>query len=214
MDRYTYIIDYFSRTMPNPKSELNFRNEYELLVAVMLSAQCTDRRVNQVTPSLFVSYPDIESLAQADEAQILSLISSVSYPNAKARHLKAMAQKVLINFGGKIPKDLVALTSLPGVGQKTANVMIAVAFGGQAMPVDTHVFRVSNRIGLTTTTTPKSTEKVLVRHFPHDILSKAHHWLLLHGRYTCTAIHPKCNECGLIGICRYYQKSTTLRDDV
>lgn len=202
---YDRCIDYFSRTIPEARTELNFRSEYELLVAVMLSAQCTDKRVNMVTPSLFEAFPTVTDMAAASAEQILPYIGSISYPNSKAEHLSAMAKKVVSDFGGTIPDTIQSLTSLPGVGRKTANVMEAVAFGRQAMPVDTHVFRVSHRIGLVPQrcTTPLSVEKELVRHLPKDILSTAHHWLILHGRYTCTSRSPKCSTCGLNGICRY-----------
>lgn len=204
-DLYAKCITYFSEAIPVAKSELHFNNEYELLVAVMLSAQCTDKRVNMVTPALFRKYPTVQDMASAEPQEILQYVSSISYPNSKATHLSAMARQVTEHFGGVIPHTMEELTTLPGVGRKTANVMEAVAFGGQAMPVDTHVFRVSHRIGLVpdSCTTPLSVEKELVRYFPSDLLSTAHHWLILHGRYTCTARNPKCDHCGLTGVCRY-----------
>lgn len=172
----------------------------------MLSAQCTDKRVNMVTPALFEAYPTPQDLAAATPDQVFPYIKSISYPNSKADHLVGMAKLLVERFDGQVPTSMDDLTSLPGVGRKTANVMTAVAFGGSAMPVDTHVFRVSHRIGLVgeKCTTPLSVEKELVRYFPQDILSTAHHWLILHGRYTCTARAPKCQNCGLTGICRFY----------
>lgn len=207
---YGKCIEYFQEAIPIAKSELNFTSEYELLVAVMLSAQCTDKRVNMVTPALFKAYPTVQELAQASPEEIFQYIKSISYPNAKSRHLSEMARQVTERFNGTIPHSMEELTSLPGVGRKTANVMEAVAFGGQAMPVDTHVFRVSHRIGLVPDrcTTPLSVENELVRYFPKDLLSTAHHWLILHGRYTCTARCPKCNACGLNAMCRYHLRKT------
>lgn len=174
----------------------------------MLSAQCTDRRVNMVTPDLFQAFPTVQDLAAAGAERIFPFIKSISYPNAKAAHLAEMANQVVSRFNGIIPNSLDDLVSLPGVGRKTANVMLAVAFGGQAMPVDTHVFRVSHRLGLVPKrcTTPLSVEKELVRYFPAEVLSTAHHWLILHGRYVCTARSPKCDSCGLAGICAFYRK--------
>jgi len=169
----------------------------------MLSAQCTDKRVNMVTPALFEAFPTVQDMAAATPEQIYPYVKSVSYPNAKSEHLAQMARMVCQKFGGEIPQDLDSMTTLPGVGRKTANVMTAVAFGGQAMPVDTHVFRLSHRIGLVPKrcTTPLSVEKELVKYFPENILSRAHHWLILHGRYVCTARAPKCKECCLQDIC-------------
>ncbi len=202
---YGRCIDYFSKAIPVAQTELIFNSEYELLVAVMLSAQCTDKRVNMVTPALFKQYPTIADLAMAEPDDILPYIRSISYPNSKAAHLSAMARQVMERFNGVIPHTLEDLVSLPGVGRKTANVMEAVAFGGQAMPVDTHVFRVSHRIGLVpdSCNTPMKVEKMLVRYIPHNLLSTAHHWLILHGRYTCTARNPRCSECGIASICDY-----------
>lgn len=205
---YSKCIEYFSQAIPLAKTELVYSSEYELLVAVMLSAQCTDKRVNQVTPELFRQYPTVSDMAKATPQDILQYISSVSYPNTKSVHLSEMARQVVDRFNGNIPHSMEELTSLPGVGRKTANVMEAVAFGGQAMPVDTHVFRVSHRIGLVpdSCTTPLSVEKTLVRFFPNDMLSTAHHWLILHGRYTCTARNPKCDSCGLTNVCKHFNK--------
>ena len=188
---------------PEAATELHFSSPYELLVAVMLSAQCTDKRVNMVTPALFEAFPTVQDMAAASPEQLFPYVKSVSYPNAKSQHLAQMARMVCEKFGGEIPQDLDSMTQLPGVGRKTANVMTAVAFGGQAMPVDTHVFRVSHRIGLVPKrcTTPLSVEKELVKYFPEHLLSRAHHWLILHGRYVCTARAPKCANCCLNDIC-------------
>lgn len=206
-ERYSNVLAWFAENMHNAKSELNFRNPYELLVAVMLSAQCTDKRVNQVTPALFERYPDVFSLANGSEEEILKYINSVSYPNAKAQHLLQMAQIVAEKCDGIIPSTMDALTSLPGVGRKTANVMLAVAFGKPAMPVDTHVFRVSHRVGLAEEAkNPLQTEMILRQYIPEEILSDAHHWLLLHGRYVCTALAPKCEECGIREYCKEFKE--------
>ena len=174
-----------------------------VLVATMLAAQCTDKRVNMVTPALFAAYPTVSDLAKATEEEILSFVKSVSYPNSKSRHLLQMAQMVVNDFGGEIPCDMDNLTKLPGVGRKTANVVLAFAFDKAAMPVDTHVFRVSHRLGLVpdSAKTPEAVEKELVKHFPKEYISRAHHWLLLHGRYICTARKPHCEKCPLVGIC-------------
>lgn len=202
---YIRCSQYFSQAWPKAETELHFSSPYQLLVAVMLSAQCTDKRVNMVTPALFEAYPTVQDMAKAEAHDILPYIKSVSYPNSKATHLAQMARIVVERFKGEIPHDMDELQTLPGVGRKTANVMEAVAFGGQAMPVDTHVFRVSHRIGLVPDrcTTPLSVEKELVKYFPHDVLSTAHHWLILHGRYICTARNPKCDRCGLSEFCQY-----------
>lgn len=201
--RYEQVVAWFEREMPEAKSELNFNNTFQLLVAVMLSAQCTDKRVNQVTPALFAAYPTPELMAEASEADLLSLVHSVSYPNAKAAHLLATARKLTADFGGEVPSTLEALTSLPGVGRKTANVVMAVAFGKPTMAVDTHIFRVSHRLGLVSDacTTPLAVEKELTRYLPTHLIPKAHHWLLLHGRYVCRALKPRCEDCGLSSLC-------------
>lgn len=201
-ERYAGVIGWFSENMPVAQTELHFDSTFQLLVAVVLSAQCTDKRVNMVTPALFKAYPDAKTMSAATVDEVKRYISSISYPNSKAKHLVAMAQKLVTDFDGEVPSEIEALTSLPGVGRKTANVMEAVAFGKAAMPVDTHVFRVSNRLGLVKTTTPLATEKELTKHIPEDILSKAHHWLLLHGRYVCTSRAPKCDKCGLKAFCK------------
>lgn len=202
---YDKCSERLAQAYPEAATELHFSSPYELLVAVMLSAQCTDKRVNMVTPALFRAFPTVKDMAAATPEQILPYIKSVSYPNAKSEHLAGMARMVCEKFQGEIPQDMESMTTLPGVGRKTANVMTAVAFGGQAMPVDTHVFRLSHRIGLVPKrcTTPLSVEKELVKYFPQGILSRAHHWLILHGRYVCTARAPKCKECCLAGICAH-----------
>lgn len=208
-DRYRQVLAYFAEAMPEAKTELDYDSAFHLLVAVMLSAQCTDKRVNMVTPALFAAYPTAHSLAQATEEEVFSYIRSVSYPNSKSKHLVGMARGVAENFGGEIPQSVEELQTLPGVGRKTANVVVSVAFGIPAMPVDTHVFRVAERIGLTTNAkTPSATERTLVRHIPEELLGKAHHWLILHGRYVCTARNPKCQECGIAPWCRANQSRT------
>jgi endonuclease-3 len=202
-DKYKFILNYFSKSQPDVESELNYSSAYELLVATMLAAQCTDKRVNMVTPALFAAYPTVSDLAKATEEEVLSYVKSVSYPNSKSKHLVQMAQMAVNDFGGEIPSTMEELTKLPGVGRKTANVVLAFAFDQAAMPVDTHVFRVSHRLGLVpdSAKTPDAVEKELVKHFPKEYISRAHHWLLLHGRYVCTARKPHCEECALACIC-------------
>ena len=194
--------------MPEVTTELTYTTTFQLLVAVMLSAQCTDKRVNQVTPALFERFPDASQLASADFGEVLALVSSVSYPNAKSQHLIDMARMLMEKYGGEVPRTLDELTSLPGVGRKTANVMLAVAFGENAMPVDTHIFRVSHRMGLVpkSDNTPLKVEKTLCKYIPPNELGLAHHWILLHGRYTCTARNPKCQTCGLQAVCKEFAK--------
>ena len=206
---YELCSQRLAKAFPEAVTELHFSSPYELLVAVMLSAQCTDKRVNMVTPALFEAFPTVQDMAEATPEQIFPYVKSVSYPNAKSEHLAQMARMVCERFNGVIPQTMDEMVSLPGVGRKTANVMLAVAFGGQAMPVDTHVFRVSHRIGLVPKrcTAPLSVEKELVKYFPQNILSTAHHWLILHGRYVCTARAPKCTDCTLNDICHYCNKS-------
>ena len=201
--RYKFILNYFSKAQPDVESELNYSNAYELLVSTMLAAQCTDKRVNMVTPALFAAYPTPADLAIATEEEVLTYIKSVSYPNSKTRHLVQMAQTVVSDFNGEVPGTMEGLTSLPGVGRKTANVVLAFAFDQAAMPVDTHVFRVSHRLGLVpdSAKTPEAVEKELVKHFPKEYISRAHHWLLLHGRYVCTARKPHCEDCPLTCFC-------------
>lgn len=196
--RYDAVLQWFEQNMPIAESELVFHNEYELLVAVMLSAQCTDKRVNMVTPKLFEQYPTPQALAQASEEEIFQIIRSISYPNAKAKHLKGMAEKLISDYQGQVPNTVEALQTLPGVGRKTANVVCAVAWNQPTMAVDTHIFRVSERIGLTThSKNPLQTEKTLIQYIPQHLIPKAHHWLLLHGRYICQARKPKCEQCGI-----------------
>ena len=202
-ERYNGVLSWFAENMQIAETELNYRNPYELIVAVILSAQCTDKRVNLTTPALFERYPSPDEMAATTVEDIYQLIKSISYPNNKAKHLHAMAQKLVADFGGQVPEDLELLQTLPGVGRKTANVIRAVAFDKPAMPVDTHVFRVTNRIGLVNhTKTPLETEKQLVKHIPASLLSKATHWFILHGRYVCTARNPKCDTCGIQPWCK------------
>ncbi len=200
---YTKVIEYFEKAMPVAETELHYSNPFELLIAVILSAQCTDKRVNMITPPLFHDYPTPEALAASTPEVIFEYIRSVSYPNNKAKHLVGMAQMLVKDFNSTVPDTLEKLVKLPGVGRKTANVIQSVVFNKAAMAVDTHVFRVSHRIGLVTKscTTPLATENYLMKYIPKDIVPKAHHWLILHGRYVCTARSPKCSECGLNGIC-------------
>ena len=206
-ERYRAVIEWFSKNMPVAETELHYQDPYQLIVAVILSAQCTDKRVNLVTPALFEKYPTAEALAGATPEEVYPYIKSVSYPNNKARHLVGMAQKLLSDFGGIMPQEVEELQKLPGVGRKTANVVASVAFNKEAMAVDTHVFRVSNRIGLTRhSKTPLETERTLVKHIPNHLLPIAHHWLILHGRYVCTARNPKCDDCGLKNACAYFIK--------
>ncbi len=208
-ERYAKMIAYFREAMPEAKSELHYHGDpFFLLVATLLSAQCTDKRVNMVTPALFRAYPTAAAMAQATQDEIFQHIRSISYPNAKSAHLLAMAQKLVCDFDGMVPADVEQLTTLPGVGRKTANVVCSVAFGMACMPVDTHVFRVANRLGLTRNSkTPLQTEEVLVRHIPEELIAIAHHWLILHGRYVCTARQPHCGECGLVDICAHHAQA-------
>jgi endonuclease-3 len=206
-ERYDKALAWFEANMPIAESELNFENEYQLLVAVMLSAQCTDKRVNLVTPALFEAYPTIEALADSTAEKVLKYIRSVSYPNSKAEHLVQMAKRVVEVYGGQIPDTREELQTLAGVGRKTANVVLAVWWNQPTMAVDTHIFRVAERIGLTTKAkNPLDSEQQLIQYIPENIIPKAHHWLLLHGRYTCQARTPKCEKCGLQDICRYFSK--------
>lgn len=201
-ERYDGIIAWFSENMPVAESELNYTNPFELLVAVILSAQCTDKRVNMVTPALFEAYPTAEALAAASVDDIFGYIRSISYPNNKAKNISAMARMLCAEFGGQVPSDIDSMMRLPGVGRKTANVVGAVIWGKEVMPVDTHVFRVSARIGLTKNAkTPRQTELQLEKNIPSHLLPIAHHWLILHGRYICTARKPKCAECGIREFC-------------
>ncbi|MBQ3129771.1 MAG: endonuclease III [Bacteroidaceae bacterium] len=205
-DRYDFLIRYFQETMPVAESELNYSTPFELLVAVILSAQCTDKRINQITPPLFRDYPTPETMAQATPDIIYKYIRSVSYPNNKAKHLVGMAQMLVRDYGGTVPSTGEELEKLPGVGRKTANVIQAVIFQKARMAVDTHVFRVSHRLGLAgeKCTTPLSVEKQLMKHLPEDIIPLAHHWLLLHGRYVCQSRKPQCEKCGLREVCKHF----------
>ncbi len=206
-ERYQGIIDWFSEHMPSPETELHYDSPFHLLLAVILSAQCTDKRVNMVTPALFEAFPTPEKLAAATEEEVFSFIKSVTFPNNKSRHLIRAAQTLCEEFGGEMPSDIDSLMKLPGVGRKTANVMLAVVWNKAAMAVDTHVFRVSNRIGLTQNSkTPLETERVLVKNIPARLLPKAHHWLILHGRYVCKARKPGCAECGIRPYCQQWEK--------
>lgn len=207
-DRYAGIIEWFSKNMPSPETELHYDTPFHLLLAVILSAQCTDKRVNIVTPPLFAAYPDPTSLAAATEEEVFPYIKSVTFPNNKTRHLIRAARVLMEEFGGEMPSDIDNLMKLPGVGRKTANVMLAVVWDKAAMAVDTHVFRVSNRIGLTNDSkTPLATEKTLMKYIPEEIVSKAHHWLILHGRYVCKARRPDCLNCGIRDYCKSYTKT-------
>lgn len=209
-ERYRHFVEYFSKHSPNPVTELHYGSPFELLVAVILSAQCTDKRINQVTPALFERFPTPQALAAASVDEVFNYIRSVSYPNNKAKHLVGMAQMLVQDFNGEVPADLDDLQKLPGVGRKTANVIASVVFDAPAIAVDTHVFRVANRIGLTThATTPLAVEKQLTENLPKDVLGVAHHWLILHGRYICVARTPKCEICPLTWFCRYYERNNT-----
>lgn len=210
-ERYEFVIGYFNEYAPEPETELVYNNPYQLLVAVILSAQCTDKRVNITTPFIFERYPDLEAMSHATNEELFPLIKSISYPNNKTKHLIGMAQKVMNDFSGKIPMTVNELVTLPGVGRKTANVITSVIEKQANMAVDTHVFRVSKRIGLVSpkATTPLAVEKDLIKNIPPEFIHKAHHWLILHGRYICLARNPKCRECGLQQACMYFQKSVT-----
>lgn len=202
-ERYEKIIEYFKTHNPNAETELNYHTPFELLVAVILSAQCTDKRVNMVTPDLLKAFPNARKMSETTADEIFEYIKSISYPNNKAKHLLNMAKKLVEEYGGEVPEDYDALLSLPGVGRKTANVMASVVWNKPKMAVDTHVFRVSNRIGLTNKSkTPLETERELTRNIPEEFIPIAHHWLILHGRYVCIARNPKCNECGISAYCK------------
>ncbi|MEO8416548.1 MAG: endonuclease III, partial [Ginsengibacter sp.] len=204
-ERYQFVINYFLSHSPDAETELLYGDPYQLLVAVILSAQCTDKRVNETTPKIFDKYPDLLSLSKATPEELFPLIKSISYPNNKTRHLIGMAKMIMANFKGNVPMTVDELVTLPGVGRKTANVITSVIDNQPNMAVDTHVFRVSARIGLTSdATTPLAAEKQLINHFPKYLIHKAHHWLILHGRYICTARKPKCNICAIKSVCKYY----------
>lgn len=208
--RYKEFLAYFSENVPVAESELHWRTPFELTVAVVLSAQCTDKRVNLITPELFASYPTPELMSEATVQEIYELIKSCSYPNNKAKHLKGLADLLVSDYGGEIPADIEELQNLPGVGRKTANVVASVAFDIPAMPVDTHVFRVSQRMGLVLNAkTPLECEKQLVKNLPREVLAIAHHWIILHGRYTCLARKPKCESCACTSFCKFYKPKSS-----
>lgn len=205
---YQQVLSYFQQHIPEAETELLYDSPYQLLVAVILSAQCTDKRVNMTTPAIFEKYPDARSLSKASFDEVFPLIKSISYPNNKTKHLIGMAQMLQKDFGGQVPMTVEELVKLPGVGRKTANVITSVIDQQPNMAVDTHVFRVSARLGLTTgAKTPLQTELQLIKHIPKELIHKAHHWLILHGRYVCLARNPKCGECGLRDVCKYYKKN-------
>lgn len=208
-ERYRHFVEYFSKHQPNAETELHYSSPYQLLVAVILSAQCTDKRINQVTPALFERFPTPESLAASTSDEVFQYIRSVSYPNNKAKHLVGMAQMLVNVFHGEVPSDINELQKMPGVGRKTANVIASVVFDIPAIAVDTHVFRVANRIGLTYARTPLAVEKQLMEFLPRETLAVAHHWLILHGRYICVARTPKCEICPLTWFCKYYERTHT-----
>lgn len=205
-ERYRKVLEWFEENAESSETELHYETNFQLLIAVILSAQCTDKRVNLITPPLFKDFPTPEVMAETTPEVIFEYIKSCSYPNNKSKSLVGMAKKLVNDFNGTVPSDIDSLLTIPGVGRKTANVILAVAYDKPAMPVDTHVFRVSNRIGLTNNSkSPLETEKELVKYIPENLLSKAHHWLILHGRYICIARKPKCHECGLKYWCKYYK---------
>ena len=207
-ERYKAVIDYFLEHVPVAETELFYENPFQLLVAVILSAQCTDKRVNLTTPGIFKKYPTPQKMAKASFDDLFPLIKSISYPNNKTKHLIGMSQLLLDNFNGEVPMTIQELVTLPGVGRKTANVITSVIDQQPNMAVDTHIYRVSRRIGLVpqTATTPLAVEKALIKHIPSELVHKAHHWLILHGRYACLARSPKCDECGIQSYCKYFQK--------
>ena len=208
-ERFRLLIEYFSKNFPEPRTELEYSNSFHLLISVILSAQCTDKRVNMVTPALFRDFPTPEHLAHSKFDELFPYIKSVTYPNSKTKHLLGMAKMLYEEFDSKVPETISELQKLPGVGRKTANVIASVIYNQPVLAVDTHVFRVSKRIGLANenSKTPLSVEKQLVQYLPEDIIPKAHHWLILHGRYICTARKPKCDDCGLKHLCRYFEKN-------
>ncbi len=203
--RYEAIVRWFAENAPNAQSELDFLSPYQLICAVILSAQCTDKRVNMVTPALFERFPDPQTLAAATPAEVYELIKSVSYPNSKAAHLVGMAQRLISAYGGEVPSDIDELMTLPGVGRKTANVVASIVYDKPVIAVDTHVFRVSHRLGLSEGKTPEAVERDLEAHIPAELRPVAHHWLILHGRYICTARTPRCEECALRQWCKSYK---------
>jgi endonuclease-3 len=208
-ERYRHFVDYFSKNQPNAVTELHYNNPFQLLIAVILSAQCTDKRINQVTPALFERFPNPASLAASTPEEVFTYIRSVSYPNNKAKHLVGMAKMLVDVFHNEVPSDINELQKMPGVGRKTANVIASVVYDAPAIAVDTHVFRVANRIGLTNARTPLAVEKQLTENLPEDVRGIAHHWLILHGRYICVARSPKCEICPLTWFCKYYARTHT-----
>lgn len=207
-ERYKNVLAYFKEHAPAAETELHYSNPYELIVAVSLSAQCTDKRVNMVTPALFKAFPNAEAMAASNSDTIFSYIKSISYPNNKAKNLLGMAKMLVHDFKNVVPSDVEELEKLPGVGRKTANVIASVIYNKPTMAVDTHVFRVSNRIGLTTNATnPLQSERQLIKHIPDELIPMAHHWLILHGRYTCIARKPNCEACGIKSFCKYFEKT-------
>lgn len=205
-ERYQGIIDYFKVAMPDVTTQLEYKTPFQLLVAVMLSAQCTDVRINKISPALFAAYPTAQEMARGTVEDIFQYVKSVSYPNSKALHLQQMANMLIEKFGGEVPSTMDELTSLPGVGRKTANVMLSIVFEKPTIAVDTHVFRVSNRIGLANGKTPLEVEKALTKNIPAELRGKAHHWILLHGRYVCKSRKPECMECAIKKYCKYYNQ--------
>ncbi|MCZ2475636.1 endonuclease III [Aquirufa ecclesiirivi] len=208
-ERFQAFVDHFSSSFPEAETELHYSNPYELLVAVVLSAQCTDKRINQVTPALFQRFPSPKELAESSVDEIFNYIRSVSYPNNKAKHLLGLGQKLIDSFQGEVPESLEDLQTLPGVGRKTANVIASVIYNQPAMAVDTHVYRVSRRLGLVplTATTPLKVEQILVKNLPDEVIARAHHWLILHGRYICLARKPMCSTCQISHFCAYFEKN-------
>jgi endonuclease-3 len=209
-DRYKLFVAHFSAKQPDAETELHYNNPYQLLVAVILSAQCTDKRINQVTPALFQRFPNAKALADVTPDIVFDYIRSVSYPNNKAKHLVGMATMLLNDFNNEVPSDIDQLQKMPGVGRKTANVIASVIYNAPAMAVDTHVFRVSRRIGLSSGKTPLAVEKELVKNLPEQTIHVAHHWLILHGRYVCLARSPKCSICEITNICKYFQQNNKI----
>lgn len=211
-ERYRHFVNHFTTHQPHAETELHYNNPYQLLVAVILSAQCTDKRINQVTPALFKRFPDANALADTTPDVVFDYIRSVSYPNNKAKHLVGMANMLVNEFNNEVPADVQQLQKMPGVGRKTANVIASVVYDQPAMAVDTHVFRVANRLGLTKGKTPLAVEKDLVRNLPKDTIAIAHHWLILHGRYICLARTPKCNICPLTHFCQYFERNIKAKE--
>ncbi len=209
-DRYHHILSWFQTNQPEVRTELHYESPFQLLVAVILSAQCTDKRVNMIAPKLFRRFPKPEDMASAPFEEMLGMIKSISYPNSKATHLIGMAQKLVSEYAGEVPSDIDSLMTLPGVGRKTANVLASVIYDKPVIAVDTHVFRVSHRMGLSDGKTVEAVEKELERHIPEELRAKAHHWLILHGRYTCTARNPKCDDCPLRDWCRDYERQNRI----